>query len=323
MPRMRVRLAMHSNGCCRRQIISAFDAVISHPLREQFRAVPRETAMSLLQVARHDRLLREVPSDKAADAPAIRLRALVQAVWQFDALCSLAHASAQLLRDGGSIPVITTRGEALVLEALRHPLLPRGVTNDLALEAHERVAFLTGPNMAGKSTLLRATGLAVFLAHRGMAVPAVRARVPWYDHLFVSLQAHDDLQRGESLYLAEVRRVRTVVETVARGDCVLAVFDEVFRGTNVMDASEATGLLVDGLAGAPHGTFVIASHLAEVGAAREGQVGVSCWCMEAAVGDGEPTFFYRVSPGVSAVHLGMVLLDREGVGPLLRQLAGR
>jgi hypothetical protein len=93
---------------------------------------------------------------------------------------------------------------------------------------------------------------------------------------------------------------------------VLALCDEVFRGTNIKDATQATGLLVDGLARAPSGTFVIASHLAEVAEARTTSAGVGCWCMEVE-STGVPTFSYRVRRGASDVHLGMVLLDAEGL----------
>lgn len=148
--------------------------------------------------------------------------------------------------------------------------------NDLPLAANERVLFLTGPNLAGKSTLLRAIGIATYCAHLGMAVAARIARIPLHDRLIVSITVRDSLQRGESLDLAEIRRVRAVVEAVERGDAVVAIFDEVFRGTNIKDATQATSLLVDGLAKALHGTFVIASHFADVATTHEDRVGVAC-----------------------------------------------
>lgn len=302
-------------------ITDAVHAVVSHPARVMLRDVLRESGAGTQQVARHDAVLRDRTRGDEPDARmSAELRTLVSAVWELDALCALAHASAEIRRLGGVLPVITDRGAALELDGLRHPLLTQSVANDVRVAHDERVVYVTGPNMAGKSTLLRAVGVAAFLAHRGVAIPASRAVVPWYDVLAVSLQVRDDLQRGESLYLAEVRRVRSVVERVAHGDCVLAILDEVFRGTNVMDASEATALLVDGLSAARWGTFVVASHLADVGAARTTQTGVSCWYMDVALAESGPSFSYRLVRGVSAVHLGMVLLDREGVGPLLRRL---
>jgi hypothetical protein len=253
-----------------------------------------------------------------------RLRALIAGLWQLDAFCALAVASQHIRQGGGCLPDIVAPSATLSFRALRHPLLPDGVTNDLPLSSGERVCFLTGPNMAGKSTLLRAIGVAVHFAHVGMAVPASHAQVPLYDRLLASITARDNLARGESLYLAEIRRVKVIVDAVARGDAVLAIFDEVFRGTNVVDATEATGLLVDGLARASHGTFVIASHLAAVGDARIDAPGVATWCLEVlADNGGAPRFTHRVRRGVSDVHLGMRLLDAEGVGGVLRGMIAR
>jgi DNA mismatch repair ATPase MutS len=273
--------------------------------------------------------VREVPTEGAPardpGSPEVPFRdvlqALVAAVWQLDAFCSLATASSAV---GWVFPEIVPRGDtALSLEDVRHPQLPHGVMNDVRVADDERVLFLTGPNMAGKSTLLRAIGIAVYCAHLGMAVAARAARVPLHDRLLVSITVRDNLQRGESLYLAEIRRVRAVVEAVDRGDAVFAIFDEVFRGTNIKDATQATTLLVDGLARAAHGTFVLASHLAEVAESRAGRPGVGCWCMDIDVTGGAPRFTYRVRRGVSDVHLGMVLLDAEGVGAMLRRMAAR
>jgi len=255
----------------------------------------------------------------APDAVAFRerLRALIAAIWQLDAFCSLALASRRI---GGVRPVLTAAEGVPRFVALRHPAVKGGVASNLTFHEQERVCFLTGPNMAGKSTLLRAMGIAVHCAHLGLDVAAEEAVVPLYDRLLVSITVRDSLARGESLYLAEIRRVKTIVQAAADGESVLAILDEVFRGTNVKDATAATSLLVDGLACAARGTFVIASHLSEVGEARTAHRGVACWCM-VIEGDGDGyRFTYRAERGVSSVHLGMRLLDAEGVGGMLRSM---
>ncbi len=301
----------------------AFDAAVNHPHRSVLRsAVARGGDVTALDsVVRNVKTIdANTPYGMPQRTVSLRaaLQALIAALALLDALCSLASASAAI---AGALPTVVPHASgALAFDGLHHPLLPNGVANSVALATDERVVFLTGPNMAGKSTLLRAIGIAVHCAHLGMATSARRACIPLYDQLLVSITVRDNLRRGESLYLAEVRRVRTIVEAVDRGDAVLALCDEVFRGTNIKDATQATGLLVDGLARAPSGTFVIASHLAEVAEARTTSAGVGCWCMEVE-STGVPTFSYRVGRGVSDVHLGMVLLDAEGVGPMLRRMA--
>lgn len=304
---------------------STFDAAVRHAQRERLRAaVDRGSEEALVAV---DAAVRgDMPSDRSTErrsevhAPMrSALEALIGAIPRLDALCSLATASANA---SGTVPrMLPPTGGSLSFDDLRHPLLPRGVGNDVHLADGDRVLFLTGPNMAGKSTVLRAMGIAVHCAHLGMTVAARRADVPVYDQLLASITVRDNLARGESLYLSEIRRVRLIVDAVDRGDAVLALFDEVFRGTNIMDATDATALLVDGLSRAVHGTFFIASHLAEVARARAHARGVTCWCMGIDMSSNSPQFTYRMERGISEVHLGMILLDAEGVGPILRRLA--
>lgn len=308
-------------------VLSAFEAAVRDPRRERLRAAVANGSRS--SIAGLDGMVRDkygkvspAGDDTLYDGPwRGAIQSLVAAIWQLDAFCSLSTASAAT---GNVMPQVVTQGAApLALTGVRHPLLRHGVENDISLGEAERVLFLTGPNMAGKSTLLRAMGIAVHCAHLGMAVAARAARVPLYDQLLVSITVRDNLQRGESLHLAEIRRVRTIVDAVNRGDAVLAIFDEVFRGTNIKDSSEATSLLINGLSRASHGTFVIASHLADVADSSADDTGMGCWCMDVDMKSDMPRFTYRVRRGVSDVHLGMMLLDAEGVGPMLRRMAAR
>lgn len=306
------------------EVRSSIEAAVRHPHREALRrAVLRDKRMALVDGMVRGTEVTHTPSRATQNTTAVTMRAalrtLTGALAQLDAFCSLARASASL---GGALPSVATRGGALLsFEGLRHPQLPDGQASDVALTASERVVFLTGPNMAGKSTLLRAIGIAVHCAHLGMATSARRACVPLHDQLLVSITARDNLRRGESLYLNEVRRVGRIVDAVDRGDAVLAICDEVFRGTNLADATEATSLLVNGLARAPVGTFIVASHLAEVARSHAASAGVACWCMDVSSNEG-PQFTYRARRGISDARLGMFLLDAEGVGPTLRRMAG-
>ena len=295
------------------EITTALDDMLSGPLCISLRAAVDAPMSRRLRLGLLDKRLRV-----GAQEP---MRRLLAALCQLDAYASLA---AMASGPGLTYPAFAARDASWGIEGIRHPLLVQGVVNDVELSGRERVMFLTGPNMAGKSTLLRAIGIVVHFAHVGLPVPAVRARLPIVGRLISSLSVDDSLARGESLYLAEVRRVKSVVNAVADGAVVVALLDEVFRGTNAKDAIDATALLVDGLAQAPVGLFVIASHLVEVAEGRDRHAGIGCWCM-AVDGDdgGQHAFTYALRRGVSDVRLGMRLLESEGVAGMLRRLAQR
>ena len=311
--------------------LSAINRLVAHMSADrQLRAIAAALAKldesgisSALRVARETSVERRFRSCALDQVVRMEWRSLIEEaiaqVYLLDALNGLAVAattSAFVFPE-----VVDGNNVSLSVTGAHHPLLLRGTANDLTLEMAERVLFVTGPNMAGKSTLLRSLGVIILFAHLGLPVPAECARVPVVDRLMTAINAQDSLSRGESLYLAEVRRVREVVRAVASGETVIALLDEAFRGTNVMDALEAMGMLVDGLARAQTGLFVLASHLTEIARERFGHPHVSLWCMHVDAIDDPSTegvrFTYAFRRGVSDVRLGMRLLEREGVVTLL------
>ena len=307
------RLAMHGGGALFKEIAVAIDDVVSDPFCIALRAAVDAPTSRRLRLCVLDERLRV----RLQDA----MRRLIAALYQLDAFSSLATAASA---PGLSYPEFAADDAVgFWVEGIRHPLLEHGVVNDVAVSGRERVMFLTGPNMAGKSTLLRAIGITVHFAHIGLPVPAAHARLPRVGRLISSLSVDDSIARGESLYLAEVRRVKSVVNAVADGAVVVALLDEVFRGTNAKDAIDATALLVDGLAQAPAGLFVIASHLVEVAEGRDRHAGIGLWCMAVDDDGDQHAFTYALRRGVSDVRLGMLMLESEGVAGMLRRLAHR
>jgi DNA mismatch repair ATPase MutS len=236
---------------------------------------------------------------------------LLACLGSIEAMWSLGVATAQ---HGWVWP---TPGAALSITALQHPFVPDCVPNDLTLAPATRVCFVTGPNMAGKSTFLKALGAAMLLAHAGCGVPAAAMTFPPVSTLFSSVQIRDDLAAGESFYLAEVRRVGALARTLRDGRSAFAVLDEPFRGTNVHDSSEATLAILWRLAAHPTALTVIASHLAEIAPSLEADRRVRLLRFTADLSDGAPRFDFRVGDGVSTQRLGMTLLRQEGVLDLL------
>jgi DNA mismatch repair ATPase MutS len=210
-----------------------------------------------------------------------------------------------------------------VLEAddLRHPLLCDGVGNPAALGSGTTVVFLTGPNMAGKTTWLRAVATSVVLAQAGMAVPASRMRLTPVEVLVACLSPTDDLAAGKSTFLAELERVRSAASHLANGRRALLVFDEIFRGTNLQDALDASREVIFGLARSRRGGVLVASHLSELADALRAAPGVRFLRLEGEAEDGVLRWSYRIREGVSEQRLGMALLRQVGIPEILERIS--
>lgn len=293
-----------------RTSLNAFDTIFTTSLRTELRVALDSPSNRRLNICRLDARFRIDLREQ--------LLLLVAAIHEIDAFCSLATSASAA---GLIFPTIAIdRHDAFVLEGLRHPLVKNAESNTIALQPDERVMFVTGPNMAGKSTLLRTLGIVTVFAHIGLPVPATRATIPLVDRVIASLGNEDNILRAESLYLAEVRRVKSVVAAVAGGEQVVALLDEVFRGTNVKDASDATALLITGLAHATGGLFAVSSHLVEVAETHAGHPGIGFWHLEVESHADQFIFTYRLARGISHLRLGMALLKAEGVADLLAQI---
>ncbi len=164
-----------------------------------------------------------------------RVQETAQRVATADALASLAEVAA---RERYARPVLS-EDFALEIEAGRHPVVERTmpreafIPNDVRLDAERQIIIVTGPNMAGKSTVLRQVALTVLLAQAGSFVPARAARLGVVDRLFTRVGASDDLARGQSTFLVEMSETAAILHNASRRSLVL--LDEIGRGTSTYD----------------------------------------------------------------------------------------
>jgi hypothetical protein len=234
------------------------------------------------------------------------------AIGELEALCSLATLS---FCDADAImPELGPDASALQAQGLLHPLLPPEVRvgNDLSLMGPGSALIVTGSNMAGKSTLLRAVGLSVALALAGGPVCARALRLPPL-RLRASMRAEDSLQRGASYFHAELQKLKTVVEDAEQTPPILFLLDELLRGTNARARHVgARAVLVHLLdRGA---TGLVATHdiaLSAMEQERPGRVG-NVHFTDVAV-DGEMIFDYRLRPGVVRTSNALRLLAMAGI----------
>jgi len=244
------------------------------------------------------------------------LVSLLHCVGRVEAFWSVGVATVE---HGWSYPQPSSRLRAI---GLVHPFLGRNaVPNDIHLDDQVRVCFVTGPNMAGKSTFLKAVAVAVLLAHAGSGVPAVSMEFRTVGTVFSSVDIVDNLSAGESFYLAEVRRIAALAVALSDHGSAVAVIDEPFRGTNVHDAAEATLAVITRLAAHPAALVFVASHVGEVVPAILNDPRIALFQFAADVSADQPRFDYRLRDGVSSQRLGMTLLRQERVLDLLEQSA--
>ncbi|NNK63664.1 MAG: hypothetical protein HKO98_10720 [Gemmatimonadetes bacterium] len=243
---------------------------------------------------------------------------LIDLLGDVDALQAMAVVGGDA---GWSRPeVIEGEGVVIEAEAAVHPLLPEAAPNPIHLGGAGSLVFLTGPNMAGKTTYLRTVALTVYLAQLGMNVPARSMRFTPVGSLFTSLNPVDDLREGVSYFYAEVLRVKEAATLLAEGEPTLLLFDEVFRGTNLKDALEASAHVIRGFADATNGVSVFSSHLSELSEDLADHPAVRFRRFNGAIADGRPTFDFRIEDGVSDQRFGMLLLRHARVPELIARL---
>lgn len=206
-------------------------------------------------------------------------------------------------------------------EGIYHPFLEDPVDNPAHVAGGQPVIFLTGPNMAGKTTYMKSVGVAALLAHLGMGVPATRLRLTPIDVLLTGLNPSDNIRAGLSFFFAEVLRVKEAAVHVASGKRCLLLFDEVFKGTNVRDALGASEEVITGFARAPRTGCVFSSHLVELAESLSRVERIRFVQLEGEIVAGRATYSYRLRPGVSDKRFGQQILDEAGVPELMERIA--
>ncbi len=248
-----------------------------------------------------------------------RIEHALDLLGELDALSAMADATGSL---GWTMPeLVEANTFSLDAEGIFHPFVDRPVPNPARLSGGEPMVFLTGPNMAGKTTYLRAVALVVLLGQIGMGVPARRARFTPVEALLTSLNPADNLRAGLSYFLAEVMRVKAAASILAAGSRSLILFDEVFKGTNVRDALDASAEVILGFAKARRSGFIFSSHLAELAAVLKSNPAIRFCYFDGDIVQDTARYTYELRDGVSDKRLGLVLLRQAGVPDLIDRIS--
>lgn len=237
-----------------------------------------------------------------------QIRIFWKNLFLFEAWFSITRAHIQY---NFCFPVFT--GDRFAIDNFYHPLLTSPVKN--SIHNTRNVLLITGPNMSGKSTLLKAIGLCVYLGHLGLGVPAANCQMPFFDTISVALHVKDDLKKGYSHFLSEIKTLKSVATEAAANKRCFAVFDELFRGTNLEDALEISGTTMRGLAKFPRSFFLISTHLHQL-KNRIDLSAISTHYIECHIKNNQPAFTYRLKTGWSEVKIGQLLFEQEGLNQL-------
>jgi len=244
-----------------------------------------------------------------------RLQCAATIVAQLDVLAALAEVAE---REGYTRPEMTDEF-ALEIVGGRHPvverMMPRDkfIPNDVTLTEDARLIVLTGPNMAGKSTILRQVGLIVLLAQVGSFVPAQRARIGVVDRVFTRVGASDNLVRGQSTFMVEMAETSAILHTATGRSLVL--LDEIGRGTSTYDGVSIAWAVSEHLHDTVRCKTIFATHYHELTQLADELAAVRNFTVEVReIGD-EVLFLHRLRPGGADRSYGIEVGRLAGLPP--------
>ena len=265
-------------------------------------------------IALEGRLFEEVRQQVASQLS--RVQATAKAVAVLDVLCSFAVVSR---KNDYTRPVINLSGK-LYLKDSRHPVVEAllhdtpFVPNDVDMDMHDnRVAIITGPNMAGKSTYMRQTAIITIMAQIGCFVPAAVAEIGIVDRVFTRVGASDDLSAGQSTFMIEMAEVAEILKNATQNS--LIIFDEIGRGTSTFDGMSIARAVLEyvhdkKLVGAK---TLFATHYHELTALEDQLPGVKNFNIAVKKRGDDITFLRRIVRGGADDSFGIEVAKLAGV----------
>jgi len=243
-------------------------------------------------------------------APAFRV--WLMAVGEMEALNALANYSYERPED--AFPQFLPERAAFQASGLAHPLLPRAraIRNDVRLGVDLRVMIVSGPNMSGKSTFIRAIGLNAVLAQCGAPVCAERLRLSPLQ-VTASICILDSLQGGVSRFYAEIKRLKLIAELAQKPNAVLFLLDELLSGTNSDDRRAGSEAFVRSMVAGGSVGLVTTHDLALTKMADQLPLRASNFHFEDRIENGELRFDYRLVTGVAKSSNALKLMRSIGL----------
>lgn len=248
-----------------------------------------------------------------------RIQMTARALAALDVLASFAETSARhryaqpVLHDGDDLEIV--HGRHPVIEAfIDEPFVPNNIYLN---NSTDRLLIITGPNMGGKSTVLRQTAIICILAQTGCFVPAERARLPLLDRIWTRVGASDDLTRGRSTFMVEMTETAAILHSATPRSLVL--LDEIGRGTATFDGLSIAWAVAEYLHNsADHAAKTLfATHYHELTELAERLPGAQNYQITATEREGEVVFLHRLERGRASKSYGIEVARLAGLPPVV------
>lgn len=280
---------------------------LTEKLKKELHPKPKTSWKKVIKL---DRIFRIKFSEK--------LQSLLNEIYFIDAYNSIARTA---IKNRFTLPKYEISTNPILIAAgLKHPLLEDAISNDVKIGHKENMVFLSGPNMAGKSTFLKSVGIAIYLSHLGFPVPAKEFKTSIYSGIITTINLSDNLSFGHSHFYSEVNRVKEAARFLADGKQMFVIFDELFRGTNVKDAFEASTEIIKGFAKIERCTFLMSTHIVEIAEEIKNLQNISFKFFNSELVGEDLQYTYKLKNGVSDERLGMYIVKREGIFDLLKSI---
>ncbi|WP_289665313.1 MutS-related protein [Flavobacterium panacagri] len=263
-------------------------------------------------IIREKRLKRKHIKELADKILKLQIEQRIETFWGdlflFESYCSISLA---VKNKKFSFP--TFHEKEINLNEFYHPLVQNPVKNNFT--ASSNVIVLNGPNMSGKSTFLKSISLCVYLGNLGLAIPASKGIIPVCSDFSIGINKRDNILSGYSHFMTEIMNLKDVVLNAAEGKKCFAVFDELFSGTNVEDASEICRTTINGLSKYSNSYFFISTHIQELRDVTNDNI--ATFYLDCELINNVPTFTYKLKKGWSDIKVGRILFDKVGLNELL------
>ena len=267
----------------------------------------KDKRLSFYTVEKFDYILRYLKKEN--------VRKLLDIIYQID----VYQAAATVMQKHKLVFAEQTENVMLNVNQLFHPLLSNPVANSITLGKDSNIVFITGANMAGKSTFMKALGITVYLAHMGFPVPAKSMQFSTCNGLFSSINVPDSLSLGYSHFYSEVQRIKLVAQQMDESKSFVIIFDELFRGTNVKDAHEATVEIIKLFSGIKNSFFIFSSHILEAAEELRSELpDIQFKCFQTKLENNTLSYSYEMKDGISNDRFGMYIIKKEEISEIIQ-----